>query len=92
MIYNPYNGRIGSEVKSFESQNYSLDLDNPEHIKIIEKFLLNSNKWANERTMTSLIEDGQEKWGIVTAGGIIIDGNRRACLLNTIWNDKKIKV
>lgn len=47
-------------------------------------------KDANERTKKSLLEDHQQRYGIVTADGKIIDGNRRASLLNRIWRDESI--
>lgn len=90
LTYNPYNGRIGAEVKSFERQYHVLDPDNPNDVAIIEKFLWDSRPEANERTKKSLLEDHQQRYGIVTADGKIIDGNRRACLLNNIWRDESI--
>ena len=90
LTYNPYNGRIGSVVKSYERQNHALDPDNPEDVKIIEEFLWQSKIDANKRTMQSLLDDHQQRYGIVTADGKIIDGNRRASLLNRIWHDDSI--
>ena len=92
LTYNPYNGRIGSEVKSFERQHHQLDPNKPEDIAIIEKFLWESKEQANKKTMQSLLHDHQQKFGIVTADGKIIDGNRRACLLNRLWRDNTIEV
>ncbi len=83
LTYNPYNGRIGAEVKSYERQ-HAVD------VEIIEKFLWESRPEANARTMQSLIEDHQQRFGIVTADGKIIDGNRRASLLNRIWRDDSV--
>ncbi len=90
LTYNPYNGRIGAEVKSYERQHHVLDPDNPDDVKIIEKFLWDSKEDANERTRQSLLHDHQQRYGIVTADGKIIDGNRRASLLNSIWRDPSI--
>ncbi len=90
LTYNPYNGRIGAEVKSYERQHHVLDPDNPDDVTIIEKFLWDSKPEANERTKKSLLEDHQQRYGIVTADGKIIDGNRRASLLNNIWRDESI--
>ena len=90
LTYNPYNGRIGSAVKSFERQNHALDPDNPADVAVIEKYLWESKEEANKRTCQSLLDDHQEKYGIVTADGKIIDGNRRASLLNKLWRDEKI--
>lgn len=90
LVYNPYNGRIGSEVKSFERQHHRLNPENPDDIKIIEDFLWESKVKANKETMESLLKDHQKQFGIVTADGIIIDGNRRASLLNRLWRDNSI--
>lgn len=90
LVYNPYNGRIGSVVKSFERQNHQLDPEDPADKKIIEKFLWESKPDANKKTKERLLKEHQQKHGIVTADGIIIDGNRRASLLNNIMEDEKI--
>jgi hypothetical protein len=90
LTYNPYNGRIGSVVKSYERQHHALNPDDPADVVLIEKFLWESKEDANKRTMQSLLEDHQQRFGIVTADGRIIDGNRRASLLNKIWHDQSI--
>ena len=90
LVYNPYNGRIGSEVKSYERQYHRLNPEDPADVKVIEDFLWNSKVNANEATMRSLLKEHQKQFGIVTADGIIIDGNRRASLLNKLWRDQSI--
>lgn len=90
LVYNPYNGRIGSVVKSYERQNHQLNPENPDDKKLIEKFLWESKTEANKKTKTRLLKEHQQKHGIVTADGMIIDGNRRACLLNKIMEDESI--
>ena len=91
LVYNPYNGRIGSVVKSYEKQNHrTIDNENPDDILLIEKFLWDSKPEANDKTRKSLWKEHQEKYGIITAEGVIIDGNRRASLLNNIRKDPSI--
>lgn len=91
LVYNPYNGRIGSVVKSYEKQNHrTIDNENPEDVLLIEKFLWDSKPDANKKTRESLLIEHQEKFGIITAEGVIIDGNRRASLLNNIRKDASI--
>lgn len=90
LVYNPYNGRIGSVVKSYERQNHQLDPEDPADKAIIEKFLWDSKPDANKKTKERLLKEHQQKHGIVTADGIIIDGNRRASLLNNIMADNSI--
>jgi len=89
LIYNKYNGRISSSVKSFEKQYRELDPENPEDKARIEEFLWKSKEDRNQQTMNSLVEIGQQVHGIVTSDGVIIDGNRRASLLNRIWANRK---
>lgn len=88
LIYNKYNGRIGSVVLSYEKQNGLLNAEQDEDRVIIENYLYESKKDRNKRTMDSLREIGQQRYGIVTADGTIIDGNRRAMLLNRIFHGR----
>jgi hypothetical protein len=88
LIYNKYNGRIGSLVKSHELQYRALNAETSEDESLIAKFLWDSKKERNGITMNDLIEKGQQRFGIVTKDGIIIDGNRRAMLLKRIWHER----
>jgi hypothetical protein len=84
LVYNKYNGRILSRTKSYENQNLVIDVEREEGKKLIEDLLWNSKEQKNKETLESLRKLGQEKVGIITQDGIIIDGNRRAMLLNKI--------
>lgn len=91
LLYNPYNGRIGSMVQSFESsQNRRINNEDPEDIKVIEQYLYDSASTRNEKTIESLREIGQQEVGIVTKDGVIIDGNRRACMLNILYRKDRL--
>lgn len=89
LIYNQYNGRIGSIVKSYEKQSHTLNPEQNSDIVLIEEFLWNSKKDANKNTLDSLRKTGQIKFGIVSSDGVIIDGNRRASLMNKILKDPR---
>lgn len=89
LIYNKYNGRIGSAVLSYEKQNGLLNAELDIDRKIIEDYLYKSKEDRNKKTMDSLVEIGQQRYGIVTADGTIIDGNRRAMLLNRIFHNRE---
>jgi len=84
LVYNKYNGRILSRTKSLESQDKSIDSESVEGKRILEKFLWESRIDRNERTKGDIEKYGQKIVGIITKDGIIIDGNRRAMLLNKI--------
>lgn len=87
LVYNPFNGRIGSVVKSFEKKDHALDPENPKDAEVIEKFLWESKEDSNKKTYESIKRTGQIKVGIVTADGLIIDGNRRCSLMNRVRKD-----
>lgn len=89
LVYNKYNGRIASLVKSFEKQYRELDVESPENSERIKKFLWASKEDRNTITMKSLLEIGQQKPGVVTNDGIVIDGNRRFMLLKKICNERE---
>ncbi|SHI57503.1 hypothetical protein [Algibacter luteus] len=84
LIYNKYNGRILSRTKSLEKQNQIIDLETEEGRNLIEKLLWESKIDRNKKTLQSLRDFKQQKVGIITKDGVIIDGNRRAMLLNKI--------
>lgn len=82
LVYNKYNGRILSRTKSLESQHRLIDVESDEGRELIEKLLWESKVDRNKKTLESIkTNGGQQKPGIITKDGIIIDGNRRALLL-----------
>ena len=87
LVYNQYNGRIGSDIISYENQFHTLNPENSADKRIIEDFLWYSKELRNKSTMEGIIKEHQKVFGIVTSDGVIIDGNRRAMLLNRIWRD-----
>jgi hypothetical protein len=89
LIFNQYNGRIGTYVKTYEKQNGTIDAETDEGEKIIYNFLLESKKKRNLETQKSIVANGQLEYGIVTKDGIIIDGNRRCMLLKKIAKENK---
>jgi len=90
LVYNKYNGRILSRTKSLEKQKQSLDEYSEEGKAIIERLLWDSKQDRNKKTQKSIADFGQQKVGIITKDGIIIDGNRRAMLLNDIQSEGKL--
>lgn len=91
LIYNKYNGRIGTEIQSFETQNGEINPEDEQDVRKIEEFLFESKRDRNEKTMQSLQRDGQQRYGIVTADGKIVDGNRRAMLLNKLFQEREAR-
>lgn len=90
LIYNVENGRISSFVKSFQRQHGVLDPEKPEGFARIAKFLYDSAPEQNKRTREDIAKCGQMEPGIITADGVIVDGNRRVSLMWAIINDDNI--
>ena len=84
LIYNNLNGRILSETESLQTQKRKINPENEEDSNLIEKLLWESSVEKNENTLLNISQLGQQKPGIVTRDGIVIDGNRRLMLLNEL--------
>jgi len=89
LVYNKYNGRILSRTKSLENQKQKIDVESDSGKDIIEKLLWDSKPDRNKKTLKNIYDFEQQKVGIITKDGIIIDGNRRVMLLNEILKDPK---
>jgi hypothetical protein len=90
LVYNQYNGRIASLVKSHAKETgHEIDATSPEGISLIEDFLWKSNESANKVTERSILDHGQNEYGIVTRDGVVIDGNRRSMILRRVAKQKK---
>lgn len=89
LIYNRHNGRIEAEMLTWEQENSAPIGDyNDELHEKIGNFLWESNKVRNKTTFTDISAKGQQRPGIVSLDGVIIDGNRRAMLLHRLEEKK----
>ncbi len=88
IIFNKYNGRIGTYVKSYEKFSGVLNPDNETDEKIIIDYLWKSNEKRNKETLQDIKTKEQLVPGIVSADGIIVDGNRRSMLLKKIAQER----
>jgi len=85
LVYNRHNGRIESEMLTWQ---FEYDLGpreyTPEVHARIAEFLWKSNVERNKHTLADLETKQQQRPGVVSLDGVIIDGNRRAMLLGMI--------
>ncbi|MER9852523.1 MULTISPECIES: hypothetical protein [unclassified Mesorhizobium] len=89
LIYNRHNGRIESEMLTWQFEHDIGHTDyNAEIHKLIDKFLWETNVERNKHTLKNLKEKQQQRPGIVSLDGVIIDGNRRAMLLRRIGSNQ----
>tara|TARA_Y100001970_G_scaffold281640_1_gene392863 strand:- start:2793 stop:4247 length:1455 start_codon:yes stop_codon:yes gene_type:complete len=90
LIYNKYNTRIGSKVKTYEAHKHpgqKINPENPDHEKLLERFIEEKSPDRNNDTLTDINKNGQIQIAVVTKDGIIIDGNRRAMLIKKSQKD-----
>jgi hypothetical protein len=92
LIYNRHNGRLEAEMLTWEQEHAVT----PEHYdddlhRLIENLLWKSNVSRNEQTLEDLADKQQQRPGIVSLDGVVIDGNRRAMLLRRLEDKKQAK-
>lgn len=92
LIYNRHNGRLEDEMLTWQREHSaSSDVYDDDLHKLIEDLLWKSNVGRNQQTLEDLKQKQQQKPGIVTADGVVIDGNRRAMLLRRIEREPNPK-
>lgn len=83
------NGRIASEVASYEKLNSPLEEDDDEAQKILHKFLDEKDEAKTSELMKSLKHSGQNEPAIITNDGFLINGNRRKLALSKLFENTK---
>lgn len=92
LIYNRHNGRLESDMLTWQYEHATGDDQYTEELDLlIEEFLWRDNVSRNKHTIDDLERKGQQRSGIVTLDGVIIDGNRRAMLLKKLGEKRKEK-
>lgn len=81
------NGRIASDVLSYEKNYSPLSETNEEDQKELAKFLLNKDLQKTEELKNSLIHAGQREPAIITCDGFLINGNRRKLALELLQRE-----
>ena len=82
LIFNQFNTRIYTELKTFQSEALGEIHEYDQALEDKIKNILWAQGGKNQITLESLKKKGQEKPGVVTADGVIVSGNRRAMLLS----------
>ncbi len=83
--FRKYNGRIASDIESYETMNGILDEESIETQEIIRGFLKKKDQEANV-SLTNLIEhSGQKEPAIITCDGFLINGNRRKMTIEALY-------
>lgn len=90
--YRKDNGRIASDVLSYEKTNLlKLDEKDSETQKILFEFLKNSDPEDTEILKKSIQKSGQSDPVIITCDGFLINGNRRKMVLTMLHEQDPTK-
>jgi len=89
LFYNANNGRLAMDVREWEQNNgRKLDGRQPEDAKIICEMLLCLDPDKTDVLKKDLHQKGQMEPGVITHDGIVINGNRRMAVLETLHKDE----
>ena len=93
LIHNPHNSRFKSKILSCsdypEGSNFYFSEEGQERIK---GWILSQNKEINNSSSEDIRKKGQQEPGLITADGLVINGNRRLALIKELYkegNDEK---
>lgn len=86
--YNPQNGRLAMEVREWEAKNHPLDASDSKDAAVIRDLLLGLEENETERLQKDLEKKGQMEPGVITWDGVVINGNRRMAVLETLYREQ----
>lgn len=85
--YRKDNGRIASDVLSYERNHGPLDETTEDTQKILRDFLAAKDKEKTGELKKSIIHDSQREAAIITCDGFLINGNRRKMVLQSLYEE-----
>ena len=83
------NGRIASDIASYEKLHGTLNEDEKETQEIIKKFLQKKDEENNIKLRKSIEHSGQNEPAIITCDGFLINGNRRKMTFEVLLETTK---
>ncbi len=90
LLFNHLNDRFASRRREFISETGTdLKTDDLHSQKVIMDFIWESNPKRNDETLKDILKNKQQKYGVITRDGRIIDGNRRVRILKQIYYSKE---
>lgn len=84
LLYRKDNGRISSDVASYEKTHGRLDEKTEKAQEMLYKFLKEKDPDKTEELTQSIKHAGQIEPAIITCDGFLINGNRRKMVLQTL--------
>lgn len=89
LLYRKDNGRIASDVLSYERSQGKIVESSVEGQAILRKFLEDKDKEKTEELKRSIAHEDQREAAIITNDGFLINGNRRKMVLETLYNETR---
>lgn len=90
LFYNDQNDRIATWISQYKSENGEdafSKLDRTSYNAVIERFIIQSNEAAIDKTQMNIQLVHQREPGVILADGRVIDGNRRFTCLRRLAAD-----
>jgi len=87
--YRKNNGRISSDVMSYEKDKSPLLEESENAQKKLREFLENKDPEKTKELMNSIRHRGQQEPAIITKDGFLINGNRRKVVLEKLYEKTK---
>lgn len=94
LFYNDQNDRIATWITQYKNDINNTafsELSREEYNKIIERFIIDSNSAAIEKTKNNIALVNQREPGVILLDGRIIDGNRRFTCLRLLNKNNLIE-
>lgn len=88
LLYRKDNGRIASDVLSYQRNHGNIVEASEEGQAILRKFLEDKDKEKTEELKRSIAHDDQREPAIITCDGFLINGNRRKMVFEILKLDK----
>ncbi len=89
LTLNPRNSRLRSKITNRFFQEKPFFYYEPEGQKEITQWIFNTNKEENKKTKKDIQEKGQQLPALITADGLIINGNRRFIAVKSLYDSSK---
>jgi hypothetical protein len=87
--FRKHNGRISSDVMSYEKYLGPIDEVSVESQRILRDFLAKKDPEKTEELKQAIKQSGQKESAIITCDGFLINGNRRKMVFDKVHDDDK---
>ena len=85
--FRKYNGRISSDVMSYEKLYCPIDETTEESQAVLRKFLAEKDPEKTEELKQTIVQVGQTDPAIITCDGFLINGNRRKMVFEKLLKE-----